>query len=101
MVSAGARRTASTTSTRPSTGTMTSRLMCKLQTNYLEEFSWNLHFRGSFPRTDSGKVTIEDIRDSNLLTFTPEEAFLSSKEDFFYGSFPISMAFCDLHDIDI
>jgi len=33
---------------------------------------------GSFPRTSSGEVTIADIRDSNLLTFTPEETFLSS-----------------------
>jgi len=36
---------------------------------------------GSFPRTETGLVTIADIRDSNLLTFTPEESFLSSSPD--------------------
>lgn len=33
---------------------------------------------GSFPRIASGEVTIADIKDANLLTFTPEESFLSS-----------------------
>jgi len=33
---------------------------------------------GSFPRVISGEVIIMDIRDPNMLSFTPEQSFLSS-----------------------
>lgn len=56
---------------------------------------------GSFPRTDSGLVTIEDLRDSNLLTFTPEESFLPSSPEEYrvlatdYSTFTIEYSCAD------